>query len=230
LRSRKTDGSLSQARLSELLSAARIRPPALVRDADEYKSRTLIAFNAALAALKGVGAISDEEMADWTNRVLVALGENPLEPLPPGTARLINFGGRRGQSPQRPPGPPPESTFLGLIPVDEPGRLLAYDGRIQILGVELCSDNVSVNWRVAPLPDPEALFADELIDQEPDLEGLSDDFKKIFRDKLIQRLQMQRRSLTIADDVGTAFRSTGGLRSRWQREARALRLCARRAS
>jgi hypothetical protein len=87
---------------------------------------------------------------------------------------------------------------------------LAYGGRIQILGVELYSDKVSVNWRLAPLPDPEALFADELAAQEPDLEGLSDDFKKILRDKLIHRLQMQRGSLTLADDVGTEFRPTGG--------------------
>jgi hypothetical protein len=87
---------------------------------------------------------------------------------------------------------------------------LAYGGRIQILGVELYSDKISVNWRLAPLPDPEALFAAELAEQDPDLEGLSDDFKKILRDKLIQRLQMQRRSLTLTDDVGTEFRGTGG--------------------
>jgi hypothetical protein len=87
---------------------------------------------------------------------------------------------------------------------------LAYGGRIQILGLELYSDKVSVNWRLAPLPDPQALFAAELSEQEPDLEGLSDDFKRILRDKLIQRLQMQRRSLTLIDDVGTEFRSTGG--------------------
>ena len=76
--------------------------------------------------------------------------------------------------------------------------------------MELYSDKVSVNWRLAPLPDPEALFADELAEREPDLDGLSDDFKKILRDKLIQRLQMQRRSLTLADDRGTEFWSTGG--------------------
>ena len=84
----------AQAHLSELLSAARLGPPAFASDADEYKARTLMCFNATLAALKGVGAISDEEMTEWTNRMLVALGEQPLGPVPPGTARLINFGGR----------------------------------------------------------------------------------------------------------------------------------------
>lgn len=200
----------AQAHLSELLAAARIGLPIPSDDPYEWKARTLVTFNAALAALKGVGAISDEEMTDWTNRMLVVLGEKPLEPLPPGTGRLINFRGQRPQTPQRPPDPPPASRFLGLVPVDEPDRPLAYGGRIQVLGVELYSDKVSVNWRLAPLPDPEALFAAELADQEPDLEGLSDDFKKILRDKLIQQLQMQRRSLTLTDDVGTEFRGTGG--------------------
>ena len=200
----------AQAHLSELLSAARMRPRVPPADPAEQKSRTLIAYQAALAALKGVGAISAEEMTDWTNRMLVVLGEDPLGPLPPGTIRVINFGGNDSQSPERPPDPPPASKFLGLVPANEPDRPLEYGGRIQILGVELYSDKVSVNWRLAPLPDPELLFAAELAEQEPDLEGLSDDFKKILRDKLMHRLQMQKRSLTLTDDLGTEFRSTGG--------------------
>lgn len=200
----------AQAHLSELLSAARMGPPVPPDDPAEQKSRTLMMFNAALAALKGVGAISDEEMADWTNRMLVVLGEDPLEPLPPGTMRLISFRGKGAQRPERPPDPPPASRFLGLVPADAPDRPLEYGGRIQVLGVELYSDKVSVNWRLAPLPDPELLFGAELAEQEPDLEGLSDDFKKILRDKLMQRLQMQRRSLSLSDDLGTEFRSTGG--------------------
>lgn len=200
----------AQAHLSELLAAARIGPPVPSDDPDERKRWTFITFNAALAGLKGVGAVSDEERSEWTNRMLVALGEDPLEPSPPGTVRLINFGGGRGQRPPRPADPPPASKFLGVIPVDEPDRPLGYGGRIQILGLELYSDKVSVNWRVAPLPDPAVLFADELAEQEPDLEGLSNEFKKILRDNLIHWLQMQRRSVAIADDVGTTYRWSGG--------------------
>ena len=200
----------AQAHLSELLASARNGPPVPSVDSVEHKSRTMMTFGAALAALKGVGAVSQEEMAEWTNRMLVALGEEPLEPLPPGTARLISFGGKRTQRPQRPPDPPPVPKFLRLVPADEPDRALEYGGRIQILGVELYSDKVSVNWRLAPLPDPQALFAEELAQQEPDLEGLSDDFKKILRDKLMHQLQMRRQSVGLTDDVGTEFRQTGG--------------------
>ena len=60
------------------------------------------------------------------------------------------------------------------------------------------------------MPDYEAVFAAELADQEPDLEGLSDDFKKILREKLVHRLQMQKRFIILVDDVGTEYRSTGG--------------------
>ena len=114
----------AQAHLSELLASARHGPPVPSVDSVEHKSRTLMTFGAALAALKGVGAVSQEEMAEWTNRMLVALGEEPLEPLPPGTARLISFGGTRTQRPERPPDPPPVSKFLRLVPADEPDRAL----------------------------------------------------------------------------------------------------------
>jgi hypothetical protein len=70
----------AQAHLSELLADARMGPPVASVDPGEHKTWTLVTFYAALSALKGVGAISDEEMAEWTNRMLVALGENLLNP------------------------------------------------------------------------------------------------------------------------------------------------------
>jgi hypothetical protein len=200
----------AQAHLSELLAGARLGLPVPASDADEQAALTMMRFNAALAALKSVGAISGEEMTDWTNRMLVVLGEKPLEPLPPGTARLMNLGGKHSQRAPRPADSPAAWRFLGHVPVDEPDRQLGFGGRIQILGVELYSDKVSVNWRLTPLPEPEALFAAELAEQEPDLEGLSDNFKKILRDTLIRHLQMRRRSLTLTDDVRTEYRWTGG--------------------
>ena len=67
----------AQAHLSELLSAARQGPPVPGVAPAEYKRTTFIAFNAALNALKGVGAISDEETVEWSDRMLVALGGQP---------------------------------------------------------------------------------------------------------------------------------------------------------
>jgi hypothetical protein len=153
----------AQAHLSEPLSAARQGSPSLVGDPDEWKERTLMCFNSALAALRGVGAVSEEEAQEWTNRMLVALGEEPLEPLPsvPGLNRvkMISFDGRR---PPRAPDPPPESKFIALLPVIEPDRPLVHGGRVQILGIELYSNRIAVNWRLAPLPDYEVVFSAEL--------------------------------------------------------------------
>ena len=95
-------------------------------DPEERKARTLMCFNATLAALKGVGAISDEEMTEWTNRMLVALGGAASRtPFRPGTARLINFGGKgRGLAPFRPPDPGARTVHprLGLRYISLIGR------------------------------------------------------------------------------------------------------------
>jgi hypothetical protein len=120
---------------------------------------------------------------------------------------MVSFGGK--PSP-RPPDPPPESRFLALVPVSEPDQPLEYGGRIQVLGVELYSDKLTVNWRLAPLPDYKAVFAAELAEQETDLEGLPEDHRKILRDKLIHQLQTRRRFVTLADDLGTQYLSMGG--------------------
>jgi hypothetical protein len=46
-----------QAHLSELLSAARLEPRVPAVDLDERKGRSLTTFNAAVGALKGLGAV-----------------------------------------------------------------------------------------------------------------------------------------------------------------------------
>jgi hypothetical protein len=165
-------------------------------------------FSSALAALQAVGAVTNDEGPEWTNRMLVALGEEPLEPLPAGFsgARLISVGAR----PPRPHDPPPASTFLGLVAVSEPDRPLDYGGRVQILGVELYSTKVAVAWRLAPEPDYEFLFADELAALDADLEEVSDFERDRLRKHLLQRLKIQRRHLRLADDVGTDYHTTGG--------------------
>jgi hypothetical protein len=201
----------AQTYLAQSITAAREGPPPLVVDPDEWRSRTLGSFSSALGALVAVGAVSQDETADWSNRMLVALGHEPLEPLPslPGSnsVRLVSFGGQR---PPRPPDPPPASTFLGLVPVYEPDRPLAYGGRLQVLGVELYSDKITVNWRLAPEPDYEMVFASELAEQETDLEGLPESHRQHLRKQLIQRLQMRRRFVRLGDDIGTEYVPRGG--------------------
>jgi hypothetical protein len=199
----------AQAHLAELVAFARAGPHA--GDRDEWKSRTFSGFSSALAALRAVGTVSPEEAEDWTNRMLVALGEEALEPLEPipgvSRSRLINFGEK---SPPRPPDPPPASKFLGLVPVDEPDRPLDYGGRVQILGVELYSDKVTVNWRNAPVPDYDAVFAVELAAQEEDIEGLPELQRAHLRQRLVHRLQMQRSFVRLSDDLRTEYRGGGG--------------------
>jgi len=195
--------------LAELISLARVGPR--TGDPDAWKSSAFGGFRSALAALQAVGAVDPEEAEDWTNRMMVALGEEPLEPLEPvpgvSRARLITF---RQSSPPRPPSRPPISRFLGLVPANEPDRPLDYGGRLQILGVELYSDKVTVNWRLAPEPDYEVVFAADLAEQEEDMEGLPELQRTHLRRRLIHRLQMQRDFLRLSDDLGTAYQTRGG--------------------
>jgi hypothetical protein len=199
----------AQAHLAELISSARAGPHS--GDPDAWKSRVFGDFNSALAGLRAVGAVNPEEAEDWTNRLMVALGEEPLEPLEsiPGVSRLrlISFG---QNAPPRPPSPPPASRFLALVPANEPDRPLDCGGRVQILGVELYSDKVTVNWRLAPEPDYEAVFAVELAEQEDDLQGLPELQRSHQRQRLVHRLQMQRTFVRLADDLGTAYHGRGG--------------------
>jgi hypothetical protein len=187
--------------------------PSQFEDEDSWRSSTFAAFRTALAALQAVGAISKEETPDWTNRILVALGEEPLEALGPSIAgvnvvRIIAFGGSK--RPERPPDPPPVSKFLALLPVDQPDRPLPYGGRVQILGVEIYSDKLTVNWRLAPEPDYELFFAEELAAQATDLQGLTEEHQKIMRRQLLHRLRGPHQFTSLSDDVETEYVHRGG--------------------
>src|SRR5580700_7963724 len=115
----------AQVHLAELISLARVGP--LAGDPEVWKSRSFGGFSSALAALRAVGAVGPEEAENWTSRMMVALREEPLEPLEsiPGVSRtrLISFG--ESASP-RPPSPPPASRFLALVPANESDRALDY--------------------------------------------------------------------------------------------------------
>jgi hypothetical protein len=152
--------------------------------------------------------MSSEEVSDWNNRMYVAVGLEPLEPLPPGFqgARLVNISGVE-------PPPPPvaaPSRFLGLIPVNDPDQPVPFGGRVQILGIERYDSKVAVAWRLAPLPDLEMQFAQELLDHERDAEGLPDTERHMMRHQFLHRLDRHGAGVRLSDDLSTEYRHTGG--------------------
>jgi hypothetical protein len=93
----------AQAHLSELLAAARMKPTIPPPDPDEHRVRTLMTYNAALEALKGAGAISQEEMADWSNRMRVVLARSPSSRCgrePPGSSTSEGRGSKNPSIPR----------------------------------------------------------------------------------------------------------------------------------
>jgi hypothetical protein len=124
----------------------------------EDSQRAFATFSSALQAFKVVGAVDQDEVHDWTNRMLIALGEEPLDPLEPGQMRMIRFG--HEAQPVHVPRPIPE--FVRLIPATSDATATRFGGRFQVLGVEMYDTQFAVAWRLAPLPDEEAMFADEI--------------------------------------------------------------------
>jgi hypothetical protein len=58
--------------------------------------------------------------------------------------------------------PAQSSRFWRLVPGPDCEEPLA-GGRLRIVALELFDDHVAVHWRLAPPPDPEALFSSDLI-------------------------------------------------------------------
>lgn len=196
--------------LAERVSIARGRPDQI--GVPEWRQQMLAHFGGALEALRSADVISSEDVFDWNNRMHVALGLEVLEPMPPGFqgGRAVYIG---EGDPPLPPTPSPTSRFLELIPVRDGDQPIPYGGRVQILGIERYDFKVAVAWRVAPLPDPELQFAQELLDQERDCAGLPDLERQMMRTRLLHRLNRFGRDLRLSDDVKTEYRRTGGGRS-----------------
>jgi hypothetical protein len=98
-----------------------------------------------------------------------------------------------------------------LIPVDTPDQPLPFGGRAQILGLERYDTKAVVVWRIAPLPDPERQFADELAAAELDSEGLPDAERRMMRQRHLSRLQARGgERLTLSDEVHTEYHDRGG--------------------
>ena len=205
----------AQRYLAVRLSTARERPPGT--DVLSWRQQMLGNIGGALEALRWAEVITPEEQADWSNRVHVALGLAPLDPLPPPrTTRNSGFSRGRamyigeGEPPPR-PAPPPIARFQRLIPVDHADQALPFGGRVQILGIERYDTKVVVVWRIAPLPDPEKQFASEIAAEELDSEGLPETERQMMRHQHLSRLHARGvEKLTISDDVNTEYHNQGG--------------------
>ena len=200
----------AQRYLAERLSTARSRPEGV--EILAWRQQMLAGYGGAMEALVAAGAMSSEEVSDWTNRIYVVLGLEPLqpfEPSPPGSqrGRAVYIG--EGEPPPRPPAPP-LGRFLELIPVKDADQPVPFGGRVQILGIERYDSKVAVAWRLAPTPDPEIQFAQELSDHERDTRGLPDGERKMMRRQFVQRLNGPGRDLGLSDDVETEYHRTGG--------------------
>jgi len=198
----------AQRYLVERLMIAQDRPQQT--EVVQWRQQMLAGFGGAIEALRAAEAMDSDEVHDWNNRMHVALGLEPLEPLPPGFTggRAVFIG--EGERPTRPPAPP-IARFLGLIPVLDGDREVPYGGRLQILGIERYDSKAAVTWRMAPLPDAESKYAEELRAHDHDTEGLPDQERKMLR----RRFQMQLNhpagdALTLSDDLGTEYLKTGG--------------------
>jgi hypothetical protein len=192
--------------LAEALSDARGRRG--IRDDYETKQNGLSHFAGVLAAFRYVGGVTQEEEHIWFGKMLVALGYEPPDPAPPGTAQAIYVGdpAKRPALP-RPPDTAPEFIRSQLGPDAE---LEVLGGRIRVIAVEFYDSEVVVRWRVSPEPDVEAVFTSEMEALEQDLVGLEDWAAAELRDKAKQKLRMMRLyRFGLRDDLGTPYVQKG---------------------
>lgn len=198
----------AQRYLAERLAIARSRPAEI--EVLAWRQQMLAGFGGAMEALRAAEMMSSAEFSDWSNRMHIALGLEPLEPLPPGVSGRAVFIGE-GERPT-PPAPPPSARFLGLIPAKDADRPIPHGGRVQILGIERYDSKVAVAWRLAPLPDLESQFGLELEAHDRDTEGLPDSEmeRQMSRHQFLRRIHQPGQELSLTDDLGTDYHRGGG--------------------
>lgn len=198
----------AQRYLADRLTTARVRPDGF--GVPEWRQQSLAGFGAAIEALQAVEAMDADEAHDWNNRMFEALGLEPLDPMPPGSlgARAVFIG--EGEPPAPRPAAP-VARFLELLPVRDADRPVPFGGRLQILGIERFDSEVAVAWRMAPLPDDELRYADELRAHDRDTEGLPEHDRMMLRHRFLRGLAgAPGQAIALSDDAGTEYRSVGG--------------------
>ena len=198
----------AQRYLAERLTTARVRPTGV--EVAEWRRQMLAGFGAAIEALQAAEAMDADEAHDWNNRMFEALGLEPLDPMLPGSlgARAVFIG--EGEPPAPRPAAP-VARFLELLPVRDADRPVPFGGRLQILGIERYDSEVAVAWRLAPLPDDELRYADELRAHDRDTTALPEHDRMMLRHRFLRGLGgAPGQAIALSDDVGTEYRSAGG--------------------
>jgi len=153
--------------------------------------------------------VDADEAHDWNNRMFEALGLEPVDPLPPGTSGAgsppsTEVRHRHRVRSLRSPGSSsccPSGTPTGRYRSGPPADP----------GIERYDWQVAVAWRLAPRPDDERRYADELRVHERDTEGLSEHDRRMLRHRFLRGISgPPGRALALSDDVGTDYRSAGG--------------------
>lgn len=172
-------------------------------------------FGIMLTSLRAVGALSDREDSAWRTRVRQQLGSDRERA---GQTMAVQ---RHTQEVPDAAETEPIARFKRMLPVAGGETDVGFGGRPQILGIELYDIQVGVLWRLAPLPDPEAKYADELAAHDREAEGLDERERERARRRFLLRLSLgggitpqTRRPpgaiAGLADDVGTTYQFRGG--------------------
>ncbi len=190
--------------LAEGLAAIRAQPGS---DSTERRQLVFASFGAKLDALRYVEEISEEERLDWHNRLLIALGIEPLPPAEPGTVRGIWLG--LGTPPAPAPRTPPPA-FLRSWP--GPDQEWDYHGgRFRVIALELYDTMLNIRWRVAPEPDLTAVFPAEAAQLARDVAGVDEWAQQELQRKAERLLRMRRLfRFALQDDLGTEYLHRGG--------------------
>jgi hypothetical protein len=176
-------------------------------DIEERRPTMLARFGGVLEAFRYLGAMTDKEVRDWNDRMLVAVGIEPPPPARPGTASAIWIG------PGEPPSLEAEPTPARFVSqVAGPDREFVVLGlRLRVIAVELYSDSLAVRWRTTGSPDLQTAFPDETDAFERDIEGLEDWAAAELRahaDGHLRAMRLYRFELD--DDVGTNYHHHSG--------------------
>jgi hypothetical protein len=187
---------------------ANARTEAGVGDDYESKQRQLSHFAGVLAGFRYLGEITQDEEHTWYRKMLIALGYEPPEPGPPGTAQFIYTGDPK-KRPPRIEVPEAHRRFVRSIPGPDE-EFEVHGGRLRVVTVEIYDTSLVIRWRTAPQPDLWSAFPAEAAALAQDSEGLEDWAAEELRRKAEQQMAMRRLyKFSLSDDVGTNYVQEG---------------------